>query len=129
MASAVLLKLLETREGRENRPQLRCGYASQTPTGRTGRAGKANRRASAGEGEERGCASAARRFQNSKYPNAKIQRRPSGPRSILGFVYRRFEICARGRAQMRSPNIWFRRLTRSAAEFFARGVREIFIAK
>lgn len=32
-ASDVLLKFLRNREGRENRPQLRCGIASQTPTG------------------------------------------------------------------------------------------------
>ncbi len=45
----------EIGEGRENRPQLRCGIASnQTHTARPNRAGKANRDSLPGEGEGRG---------------------------------------------------------------------------
>ena len=42
------------RKGRENRPQLRCGIASQTHTAPPGGAGKANRGSHPGEGEGRG---------------------------------------------------------------------------
>jgi hypothetical protein len=42
------------REGRGNRPQLRCGIASQTHTAPFSGAGKANRGSHPGEGEGRG---------------------------------------------------------------------------
>ena len=44
----------EVGEGRENRPQLRCGIVPQTPTSSANDGDKANRVQQPGEGEERG---------------------------------------------------------------------------
>ncbi len=114
---AVLSLVRDIGEGRENRPQLRCGNASQTSTARRTR-GQSQSAAKPVKAEAR-CSPAARKCQT---PNFQIPGNAPArwPRPILGSGFWSLENLCAVRADMRSPNIHPRTLTRVPRNFCAR---------
>jgi hypothetical protein len=110
-------------EGRENRPQLRCGNASvQSSTARftPRRASQSVQQTGEGGAEANGRAHARGKSQTTEDQNPKDN--AAQPRTLLVFDRLAFEICApSARHEMRSPNIRPLALTRRR-ETFARVV-------
>ena len=99
-------------EGRENRPQLRCGIASIQISIPHSREQSQSVTPVAGEGEGRGRVRVSR---NPQIPNGQIPKDTGGFRCLyLGFETWDLGFCARRAHQMRSPNIRPRMLTRPA---------------
>jgi hypothetical protein len=126
-ASGFFQKIPGIREGRENRPQLRCGNALQTSSTPSVGARKANLRSGEGEGERRGprAARAKPKSQNAKFQNRLRLFEP--PLVLGGLEFWTFGICARSALTCGVRTSAPGKLTRFAANFAAAD-RENFIA-
>ncbi len=121
VASFAFFARFGTGEGRENRPQLRCGIVLQTPTVSANDAGKANRKVTFGEGEERGRARLKRANPKDQITNFKSKARVFCAGTFGVFAVWPLDFCVRGRAISTESEHPFRCVSRVGRQTFAGG--------